>query len=80
MMLNSTYCSEAHVVSRFSRGPPWWPSWILGQNLFSNSKSPCHPNSSHQVWAQSDIGFGSRCGLKIFKMAGTAAILDIGTE
>ena len=30
------------VVSGFSRWPPWWPSWILEQNKFSNSKSPSH--------------------------------------
>ena len=43
--LNPTYRSEADVVSRFS----WWPSWILEQNKFSNSKPPSHPNASHQV-------------------------------
>ena len=36
------------VVSRFSRWPPWWPSWILEWN-FSNSNSPSHPNATHQV-------------------------------
>ena len=38
-------------------------------NYFSNSKSPCHSITSDQVWAQSDLGFMSRCGLKIFKVA-----------
>ena len=38
-------------------------------NVFSNSESPCHPNASHQVVAQSDLPFGSRWGLKIFKIA-----------
>ena len=33
-----------------------------------------------QVSAQSDIQFGRRCCLKIFKMADMAAILDIGME
>ena len=55
-------------------------SWILEQNDFSNSESPCHPNGSHQVFSQSDLPFGSSCGLKIFKIAGVAAILDIGME
>ena len=63
--LNPTYRSKADVVSRFSSWPPWRPSWILEQNQFSNSKSPCHPNASHQVWTQSDLPFGSRHGLKI---------------
>ena len=74
--LNPTYRSGADVVSRL---PRWPPSWILKPNEFSNSKSPCHPNVSCQVWAQSDIPFWSRRGLKIFKMATVAAILDIRT-
>ena len=44
---------------------------------FSNSKFPYGSNASHQVWAQSDLRFGSRCGFKIFKMA---AIFDSRTE
>ena len=57
-----------------------WPSWISEQNDFSNSKPPCGPNAIHQVWAQSDLGFWSRCGFKIFKMATQAAILVSGTN
>ena len=64
------------VVWRFSRWTTWLLSLILEQNDFSNSKSPCGTNASHQVWAQSDLGFRSRCGLKIFKMVSQAAILD----
>ena len=60
--LNLTYCSRADAVSSW---PSWQPSWILELNQFSNSKSPCHPNASHQVWAQSDLPLGSRHGLKI---------------
>ena len=48
--------------------------------MISNSESPCHPDDSHEVLAQTDLPFRSRCGLKIFKMAPVAAILDIGTE
>ena len=33
-----------------------------GTERFSNSESPCHPNASHQVPAQSDLLFGRRCG------------------
>ena len=40
----------------------------LEQNDFSNSKSPCGQNASHQVWAQSDLGFRSRCGFNISKL------------
>ena len=74
--VSAIYHSRADVVSRFSSWPPWWPSWILELNEFSNSISPCHPNASQQVWAQSDLPFGSRRCLKIFKMATVVAILD----
>ena len=67
------YHSGADLISRFAR----WPS-ILELNRYSNSKSPFHPNASHQLWAQSDLPFGSRCGLKTYKMATMADILDIG--
>ena len=39
--LNPTYHS-VDVVWRFSRWPPWQSSWILEQNSFSNSESPCY--------------------------------------
>ena len=67
--LNPTYRSGAYVVCRFSRWPQWWPSWILEQNDFSNSESLCCSDVSHQVSVQSDLQFGRRCRLKIFKMA-----------
>ena len=51
-------------------------SWISEQNNFSNSESLCCCDASHQVLA---YGFG-RCRLKNFKMAATAAILDIRME
>ena len=41
----------------------------FGAKNFSNSKSPCHPNASHQVLTKSKLPFGSRCYLKIMKMA-----------
>ena len=37
-------------------------------NDLSNSESLCHCDASHQVSAQSDLGFGRRCRLKNFKM------------
>ena len=57
--------------------PPWRPSWILELNDFSNSESLFHPDASHQVSAQSDLLFGRRCGLKNFKVAAMAVILDL---
>ena len=49
--------------------PPWRPSWISERNDFSNFESLCHFDISHQVSAESDLGFGRRCRLKNFKMA-----------
>ena len=30
------FCSGEEVKNRFSRWPPWWPSWILDWNDFSH--------------------------------------------
>ena len=56
------------------------PSFISEWNEFSNFESLCHCDTSHQVSAQSDLGFGRRCRLKNFKMAAVAVILDIGMK
>ena len=74
--LNRTYGLGGDVLQKFSRWLTWQPSWILEWNDFSNSKPPCGPSAIHQVWAQSDLGFGNRCSFKIFKMATQVAILD----
>ena len=55
--LNTTYLS-IEVVWRFSRWPPWLPSWISERNVLSSSESLCCYNASHQVSAQSDLRFG----------------------
>ena len=77
--LNPIYLSGTDAFQYFQNGHHgghlgYWNRMILAIHY---SKSPCHPNASHQVWAQSDLGFTSRCGLKIFKMAIMAAIFDI---
>ena len=77
--LNLTY-SLGDVVWRFSKWPKWRPSWTSEWNNFSNSKHPYGPNAIHQVLAQSDLGFRSRYGLKIFKIVAHATILDSRTE
>ena len=77
---NPTYGLGGDVILRISKWPPWQPSWTLEQNEFSNSESLCLSNASHQVSTQSDLRFGRRCRLKIFKMADMAAILDVGKE
>ena len=47
---------------------------------FLHSKSLCYSNASHQVSAQSNLQFGRRSRLKIFKMAYMVAILDAGMD
>ena len=54
--------------------------WTSEQNDYSNSESPCLPIDSHQISPKSDLPFGSRSRLNIYKMATMAAIFDIGTE
>ena len=58
--LNPTYRSGGDVVWRISRWLPWRLSWISKRNNLSNSDSPCHPNASHQLSAQSELQF-RRC-------------------
>ena len=72
--------SGADIDWRFYRWVPWRPSWISERNDFGNQESPCRPNASHQVSAQSDFPFGRRCRFNYFKMAAIVAILDIGTD
>ena len=67
--LNLTLGLGGDVIWKFSSWRTLWPSWIVKWNDFSNSNTQCSPNASHQVWAQSNLGFGSRCDFKIFKMA-----------
>ena len=74
--LNLTYHLGADVVSRW---PLQRPSWISERNDFRHSESLCCSDASHQVSAQSDLWFGRRCRLKIFKMD-MATILDIRME
>ena len=73
--LNPTCGLGADVVWRISRWPQCRPSWTSERNDFSNFESLCHCDASNQVSAQSDLGFGSRCRLKNFKMAVMTAIL-----
>ena len=52
---------------------------ISDPNDFSKSEILCHCDASHQVSAQSDLGFGKRCRSKNFNMAAVVAIFDNGT-
>ena len=74
------YGSRADMVSKFSRWPPRWPSWIAKWNASSNFESQCLSDDSHYVSAQSNLWFVNRCGLKNFNIAAVATILDIRTE
>ena len=56
-------------VNVISSWPRWQPFWISERNDFSNFESLCHCDASHEVSAQSDLGFGKRCRLKNFKKA-----------
>ena len=38
--LNLIYGLGGDVIRRFSRWPPWQPSWSLERNDFNNSESP----------------------------------------
>ena len=73
--LNLTYRLGADMVWRFSRWPTQGPACVLERKDFSNSESLCCSNASHQVSAQSNLQFGRRCHLKIFKKADMAAHL-----
>ena len=84
--LNLTYRSGADVVSGFSRWPPWWPSWILERNEFSNSKSPSHPPSLGSIrltvqeqMCSEDFQDGHRGGVAILAIGTgmTLAILNL---
>ena len=49
--VNWPFGSE-EAKDRFSRWPPWRPSWISVQNDFSYFYSTSHPNASYQVSSQ----------------------------
>ena len=78
--LTPTYHLGADVVSRFSRWPLCWQSWISEQNTFSDFKKLCCFNAFYQVSAPSNIRLSRRCHCKNFKMPTMAAILDIKTD
>ena len=78
--LNLTYGSRGYAVLKKLEGSHHGGHLGYRNGTMLAIESLCRPNASHQVSAQSDVAFESRCGLKIFKMAAVAAILDIGTK
>ena len=75
-LVNLPFSSGEEAKNRFSRWPPWRPSWISDRHDFSYFWSISHPNASYQVWSQLAFGYRSRSEKQIFKMAAMAAILD----
>ena len=75
--LNQPYRLGEDVVWRISRWLLSWSSWISEQNHFSNSKSLCHCDASHQVLAQSDLRFGRRCSHLGYWKGTILAILNL---
>ena len=57
---NWPFRSGEEVKNRFSRWPPWWPSWISHQNNFSYFLSTSHPDASKQVSCQLAFWFRRR--------------------
>ena len=55
------------------------PSYILEQNDFSNSESPCDSDASHRL-GSIRIAVWEKMSLKNFKMAAMAAILNVEME
>ena len=56
VLAQSDLQSEMMWFEEFQNGL-WQPSWISEQNDFSNSKSSCCHNASHQVSAQSHLRY-----------------------
>ena len=50
--VNWPFSSGEEAKNRFSRWPPWRPSWISDWHDFSYFWSTSHPNVSYQVWSQ----------------------------
>ena len=82
--VNSPFGSGEEVKKRFSRWPPWQPSWISNRTNFSFFfffffiyQSPlCFLPSSSQL----AFRFRRRSNKQIFKMATMVAILDFQSE
>ena len=54
-----SFGSGVEAKNRFSRWPPWRPSWISDWNDFSYFWSTSHPDASYQVSSQVSWPFGS---------------------
>ena len=54
--VNWPFSSGEEAKNRFSRWPPWRPSWISDWNDFSYFCSTSQPNASNQVSSQLALG------------------------
>ena len=48
--VNWSFGSGEEAKNRFSRWPPWWPSWISDRKDFSYFLSTSHLDASYQVF------------------------------
>ena len=55
------------MKNRFSRWPPWRPSWISNRNDFSHFWTLSHPDASYQVSSQLAFRFRRRSEKKDFQ-------------
>ena len=58
--VNWSFGSGEEAKNRFSRWPPWRPSWISDPNNLSYFRSTSHPNASYQVSSQMAFQFRRR--------------------
>ena len=63
--VNWAFGSE-ETRNRFSRWPPWWPSWISYWNDFSYFWSTSHPDASYQVLSQLKISYQNNFSYFLF--------------
>ena len=78
--LHVTAMLPTKAENRFSRWQRWGPSWISDLNYFSYLLCISQPGASYQVSSQFAFQFRRRSEKWIFKMAATAAILDLQSE
>ena len=72
--------SREEEKNRFSRWPPWRPSWISDRNDFSYFWSTCHPDVSYQVPSQLEFRFMRRREKTNFQVGRHSGHLGLRSE
>ena len=85
--VNWPFGSGEEAKNRFTRWPPWWPSWIADRNNFSYFWSTSHPDANYQISSQLAFWFRRRsekrfsrwspCGHLGFPIGTILAIFDL---